>query len=54
MKSSSCQEIFLGLPKSHIGALVTNKLTVDQKYTDRKYVNMANSYTETNTTPILL
>ena len=37
---------FFGILKPHIRALVAEKLTIEQKYPDRKYVNMANNYTE--------
>ena len=32
--------------KPHIKSLVAEKLAVEQKYPDRKSVNMANNYTE--------
>ena len=38
--------------KPHIGALVVEKLRVDKKYPDPKYVYTANTYMEMNKTPI--
>ena len=42
-----------GVLKLHIVALVAEKLTSEQKYPDRKSVNMAKHYTEMNKTPIV-
>ena len=48
------QKKIFRLLKLHIGALIAEKLTVKQKYPDRKSINMANNYTENEYTSYLL